>query len=57
MVKKTASLMLQVATLVRLMHLTATSQQPSNSDRGDSVTADQANDADVELMRQDLRAK
>jgi hypothetical protein len=39
------------------MHLTATSQQPSNSDRGDRVTADQANDADVELMRQDLRAK
>jgi hypothetical protein len=39
------------------MHLTATAQQPSNSDQGDSVTADRAYDADVELMRQDLRAK
>ena len=49
--------MLQVGTLLCLMHLTATAQQPSNSDRSDSVTTDRANDADVELMRQDLRAK
>jgi hypothetical protein len=56
MVKKAASVMLQVGTLLCLMHLTATAQQPSNSGQSDSVTTDQANDADVELMRQDLRA-
>src|SRR3954468_16794678 len=49
--------MLQVVTLVCLMHLTATAQQSSNSDRTDSVTTDRASDVDVELTRQDLRAK
>jgi hypothetical protein len=57
MVKRTASLMLQIETLVCLMHLTATAQRQPNSDQSDSVTADRAYDADVELMRQDLRAK
>lgn len=55
--KSIASVMLQVGALVCLIHLTATAQQPSNSDQSDSVTTDQAYDADVELMRQDLRAK
>jgi hypothetical protein len=56
MVKKAASVMLQIGTLLCLMHLTATAQQPPNSDQSDNLTADRAYDADVQLMRQDLRA-
>jgi hypothetical protein len=55
MVKRTADLMLQAGTLVCLMHLTANAQQQSNSDKSNSVAADRANDADVQLMRRDLR--
>jgi hypothetical protein len=36
-------------------HLTANAQQQSNSDQSNSVAADRANDADVQLMRRDLR--
>jgi hypothetical protein len=49
--------MLQVGILVCLVHRTAAAQQPSNPDQSNSVAADRAYDANVELMRQDLRAK
>jgi len=49
--------MLQIATLVCLTHLTVTAQQPSRSKPSDSVTSERTYDAEVELLRQDMRAK
>ena len=49
--------MLQIATLVCLTHLTVTAQQPSSSAPSESATAERTYDAEVELMRQDMRAK
>jgi len=57
--KRTASLILQITTLACLTHLTVTAQEPvSNLPKpSDSATSERTYDAEVELMRQDMRAK
>ena len=58
--------LLYSVTLVLCMHLTVTAQQSSadqssadqrSADKSENVTADKANDANVQLMREDIRSK
>jgi hypothetical protein len=46
-----------VLVLVLVMNMIAVAQQPSQSAPSDKMTAEQVNDANVELMRQDIRAQ
>ena len=46
-----------VVVLVLVMNMMAAAQQPSQSAPSDKVTAEQVNDANIQLMRQDIRAQ
>ena len=46
-----------VVVLLFVMNMLAVAQQPSQPDPNDKVTAEQVNEANVQLMRQDIRAQ